>query len=186
MLFMVESDKFLILPGWQNSGPDHWQSHWEHDFSAQRVNQKDWIKPVCEEWLLALDNAIESTREPIVLICHSLGCLTVARWAQSFRTHHAKIKGAFLVSPPDLTQDGAPPELASFLLVPAIPLPFPSLVIGTSNDPWASMIYFEQIAKAWGSSFMNVGAKGHLGSDSTVANWPEGKKLLSEFLASLA
>ncbi|WP_204314112.1 alpha/beta hydrolase, partial [Klebsiella aerogenes] len=25
----MKSERVLLLPGWQNSGPDHWQSRWE-------------------------------------------------------------------------------------------------------------------------------------------------------------
>ena len=33
----------LIVPGWQGSGPDHWQSRWERSLStARRVQQADW------------------------------------------------------------------------------------------------------------------------------------------------
>jgi predicted alpha/beta hydrolase family esterase len=36
----------LILPGWQNSGPDHWQSRWEALYGYQRVQQHDWMRPL--------------------------------------------------------------------------------------------------------------------------------------------
>ena len=42
----------LIIPGWTNSGPDHWQTHWQRELAeATRVEQRDWNLPVREEWV---------------------------------------------------------------------------------------------------------------------------------------
>lgn len=36
----------LIVPGYGNSGPEHWQSRWQQRIpSARRVEQKEWAKP---------------------------------------------------------------------------------------------------------------------------------------------
>lgn len=33
----------LIVPGLFDSGPDHWQSHWQRALpTAERVEQSDW------------------------------------------------------------------------------------------------------------------------------------------------
>ena len=34
-----------LLPGWQNSGPTHWQSHWEREHGDMRLEQHDWERP---------------------------------------------------------------------------------------------------------------------------------------------
>ena len=36
----------LLLPGWQGSGPDHWQSRWEQLHGHLRVEQHDWQRPL--------------------------------------------------------------------------------------------------------------------------------------------
>ena len=182
---MSNSSTFLILPGWQNSGPQHWQTHWERDFSGQRVLQTNWHEPVRKDWVTTLDQAIAAAPKPVILIAHSLGCLTVAHWAQTSQTDHSKIKGALFVCPPDLSQSGTPLELHSFRPVPRDPLPFASALIGTPNDPWGSITYFEHTAKDWGSIFFNVGPLGHLGGDSAVRDWPLGKTILAQFLATI-
>ena len=32
----------LLLPGWQNSDPEHWQSRWERRYGYHRLEQHDW------------------------------------------------------------------------------------------------------------------------------------------------
>ncbi len=66
----------LIVPGIGNSGPKHWQTLWERQHSDwRRVQQRDWDRPICEEWVRRLDDAIRPLSTPPVLIAHSLGCL---------------------------------------------------------------------------------------------------------------
>ena len=90
----------LILPGFGNSGETHWQSLWEQKQSDfKRVVQKDWLCPVCHEWVLALENALKETNSDVVLVAHSMACLVLAQWASN--KHHASIKGALIVAPPD-------------------------------------------------------------------------------------
>ena len=36
----------VIVPGWQDSGPEHWQSRWAKSLkTARRVVQDDWDNP---------------------------------------------------------------------------------------------------------------------------------------------
>ena len=47
----VNEVDILIVPGYQGSGPDHWQTRWEQKLStAHRVEQAEWSKPVREDW----------------------------------------------------------------------------------------------------------------------------------------
>ena len=41
----MSPEDVLILPGWQNSSPDHWQSRWEARYGYRRVEQHDWMHP---------------------------------------------------------------------------------------------------------------------------------------------
>ena len=53
----------LILPGYDNSGPGHWQSLWENTHSEyRRVQQRSWTAPVCDDWYMAPDDACELAR----------------------------------------------------------------------------------------------------------------------------
>ena len=94
----------LIVPGMDNSGPQHWQTLWErqrHD--CLRVELGMWDRPHRNTWANQLNHAIRAANRPVVLVAHSLGCLTIAWWAQLEQAEaHAKVAGALLVAPPDV------------------------------------------------------------------------------------
>src|SRR5438067_596679 len=72
----------LILSGLWNSGPQHWQTHWESAFPAwRRVAHRDWISPERDEWVAELDAAIAACEGRPILVAHSLGCMLTAQWA---------------------------------------------------------------------------------------------------------
>lgn len=50
----------LVLAGLYNSGPDHWQSHWEAAFpNMRRVQQDDWDRSVYADWARPLYEEID-------------------------------------------------------------------------------------------------------------------------------
>lgn len=170
----------LILPGWQNSEPEHWQSLWEaaHPEYA-RVPQQEWERPERDDWVETLDFTVEALPAPPVIVAHSLGCIAVAHWGAS--AQHA-VRGALLVAPPDLDRPDVPPELTSFAPVPLKRLPFPTIVVASTDDPYCSVQRAQQFAQAWGSRFVSVGPKGHISTGAGYGPWPEGERLLSELL----
>jgi hypothetical protein len=55
----------LIIPGYTNSGPGHWQSRWEAKLStARRVEQAEWTKPVREDWIARIAEEVNAFRCP--------------------------------------------------------------------------------------------------------------------------
>jgi uncharacterized protein len=48
----------LLLPGWLNSGPTHWQSLWQARRGYTRVEQHDWQRPLRGDWQARLDEVI--------------------------------------------------------------------------------------------------------------------------------
>ena len=167
----------LILPGFGNSGEAHWQSLWEQSQSDfKRVVQKDWFHPVCEEWVLSLENALKQTNSEVVLVAHSMACLVVAQWASN--KNHAVIKGALLVSPPNANRTAFPKDAIGFDQIPSSRFDFPSIVVASTNDEYATLEYAQKLAKSWGSEFVNVGAKGHINANSALGFWDEGWDLL--------
>ena len=168
----------LILPGIGNSGPAHWQSLWETtNPNFVRVQQRDWDRPVCEEWLGVLEKSAARSGVGTVLVAHSLACLLVAHWAA--RTH-LKVKGALLVAPPNPDGLNFPKEAVGFSPLPIKPFTFPSIVVASSNDPYASPEYAKACALAWGSRFVSAGAVGHINASSGLGQWREGFALLRE------
>jgi predicted alpha/beta hydrolase family esterase len=129
-----------------------------------------------------LDRTVSSLSEKAILVAHSLGCLAVAWWAAGQPDCGQLVRGAMLVSPPDL--DSAPgclPALASFTRLAPARLPFPSLVIASENDPYARIEASARLAREWGSEFVNAGAVGHINADSGHGPWPEGERYLRQF-----
>ena len=169
----------LVLPGYGDSGPDHWQSRWEAaDSRLRRVVQRDWLEPKLDDWLAALDRAGAACASPPVLAAHSLGCVLVAH---SVQRAGLRVAGALLVAPVDIDAT-APmvPEVASFAPVPLIRLPFPTIVVSSDDDIHVSRERAQAFARAWGSRFVGLTNAGHINGDSGFGDWPEGRALLDE------
>ena len=173
--------RILLLPGWLDSGPGHWQSRWEALYGDQRVQQDDWEWPRRGDWMARLEEVILESEEPAVLVAHSLGCQLVAAWAAHSR-HVARVRAALLVAVPDTERDDMPPNLFNWRPIVREPMPFASLVVTSSDDPYGSLERTEQIASAWGSASFSIGERGHINGDSALGDWPQGRALLHELL----
>jgi predicted alpha/beta hydrolase family esterase len=170
----------LIVPGYSNSGPRHWQSHWERLLpGARRVQMPDWDAPELEAWVASLDAAIAACGEPPVLVTHSLGGTTAAHWAAR---HRRPVRGALLVAPPDLEHPDVPAPILGFAPTPRQRLPFPSLLVASRDDPYATFERSEALARDWGSRLEDAGPSGHINSDSGLGDWPRGQALLDSLL----
>jgi predicted alpha/beta hydrolase family esterase len=170
----------LILPGINGSGPQHWQTYWEKaNPEYRRVVERDWTHPVCDEWMQPLENAVKTFGPGTVLVAHSLACLQVAHWAQQTTL---RIRGAFLVAPPDPENPNFPDTVSGFSPAPLRKLPFPSMLVASSNDPYGDLGFSLRLAEAWGSKFVNIGPAGHINADSGLGDWLEGYQLFRSFL----
>jgi prephenate dehydrogenase len=169
----------LVVPGWQNSGPLHWQTLWEQQNPIfLRVQQRDWDTPHREWWLQRITEEVRQAPAPIVFAAHSLGCIAVAHWVEQAQAELGKIKGALLVAPADVDRGDSPVQLNDFRPVPKHLLPFPSIVVASHDDPYLAMERAREMARTWGSRFVDAGAAGHINGDSGLGDWPEGKRLL--------
>lgn len=174
----------LVLPGYGDSGPEHWQSLWEAaDPRFRRVAQRDWLEPKLDDWLAALDREVSACPTPPVLVAHSLGCVLVAHWVK--RTGRT-VAGALLVAPADADSLADVLEVVgSFRPVPLIRLPFRSIVVASDDDAYAPRERAEAFARAWGSRFVGLSGVGHINSDSGLGEWPEGRALLDDLLRAV-
>lgn len=171
---------YFIVPGLGNSGPEHWQTYFEKSGSNfQRINQKEWDAPKCEDWIATIDKAI-SNYDPstIVLIAHSLGCATVAHWATNY---NRQIKGALLVAPSDLEAQHYTFPATGFAPIPLKKLIFKTIVIASEDDVWVTFERAKFFANHWGSEFINIGKAGHINVASGYTNWEEGLEILRSF-----
>ena len=173
----MEDTIILNVPGLYNSGPEHWQSQWERDDPERfrRVRQKEWDKPSAKDWIAELDRAVLAAGPDVVLTGHSLGCCAIALWAKK---HKRTIRGALLVAPSDTERPTYPKGTRGFKPMPLSPLPFPSVVVASTNDPYVSVARAKKFAKAWGSRLVSIGEAGHINSDSGHGPWREGLLLL--------
>jgi prephenate dehydrogenase len=169
----------LVLPGWQNSGPQHWQTLWEQqDPIFLRVQQKEWNRPAAEAWIRKIGEEVVHAPAPIVFAAHSLGCIALAHWCQTHPAEITKIKGALLVAPSDVERKDTPPQITGFTPIPRDPFPFPTIVVASRNDPYLTLTRARELARLWGSKFIDIGPAGHINGDSGLGDWPEGKRLL--------
>lgn len=168
--------RLLVVPGLWNSGPKHWQSQWEaNDPSVVRVVQRDWETPRREDWVAAVEEAVARTGPEIVLAAHSLGCATLAFWALETRL---RARGLLLVAPSDTEASKYPNGPVGFAPMPLRRLPFPSIVVTSSNDEYVTPERARAFASAWGAELIDAGALGHINSDSDLGVWPLGQQLV--------
>jgi predicted alpha/beta hydrolase family esterase len=169
--------RVLLLPGWLDSSPAHWQSRWEALHGDTRVQQSDWLWPKRGDWMARLEEVLLEDERPALLAAHSLGCQLVAAWA-AHSQHTARVMGALLVAPPDLEREDMPPNLLPWRPIVRSRLPFAATVVTSRDDPFCAPDRSAQMAKAWGASVVTIGAKGHINGESGLGDWPEGRASL--------
>jgi len=186
---MTSTPTILIVPGLRDHVDDHWQTLLERRLpNAHSVPPLTHGKLDCAARVAALDAAFARIDGPVVLVAHSAGVMIAAHWAQRHPQHQRRIRGALLATPPDFDvplPDGYPtPDVLlqhGWLPVPHVRLGFPSIVAASSNDPLAAIERVAELAKSWGSRFVDIGAAGHLNPASGYGEWP----LADEFIAEL-
>ena len=170
----------LLLPGWHNSGPDHWQSHWERRHGYLRVQQHDWETPLRGDWMIQLDTVVQQ-HPRVVLVAHSLGCILVAAWAQHSR-HTDRVQAALLVAPGDVERTDLREQMPGWAPIARQRLPFAATLVGSRNDPYCSHERARGLASDWGARWVDLGDAGHINADSGLGDWPQGHALLQELM----
>lgn len=166
----------LIVPGLNGSGPDHWQSWWQAIAPASvRVVQDDWANPDLDQWSQRVAESLQQQTQPVWLVAHSFGVLASVHAAYRFPE---KVAGAFLVAPAD------PEKFGLSTKMPLSSLPFPSLLVASSNDPWLKLMNASYWSGAWGSHLVNLGQVGHINPESGFGPWVEGYNLFRRFVRS--
>ncbi len=178
----------LIVPGLRGSGPDHWQTWFEHRIgNAVRVEQSNWCEPVLEVWAGNVRRAIDRAKGPIWMVGHSFGCLAAMT---AVLDRGDRIAGALLVAPADpdrFTPNGLRDNNESTTFAPSIlrllpdrQVGFPSVLIASQNDPWLGLMSAAYLADRWGSRLLNIGNAGHINVDSGHGPWPQGLAIFRE------
>lgn len=172
----MERAQILIVPGWRDSEPAHWQSLWAARLpGARRVVQSDRQFPCRQEWVDQLSTEIRSSRQRrVVLVAHSLGCIAAAHLPAEVA---ARVDAALLVAPADPERRA---QLADFAPVPHQRLPYRSTLVASSNDPYCPVRLAGAYARAWGSRFVRLENAGHINVASGFGEWPQGLQLLAQ------
>ena len=143
----------LLLPGWQNSDADHWQSRWEQAHGYQRVQQHNWQQPLRGDWTVQLNEAVLAAPTAVVL-----------------------------VAPGDVEQADLRQHLPGWVPIARQRLPFAAVVVGSQNDPYCRLARAQQLAADWGAQWVDAGAAGHINSASQLGDWPQGHALLQDLV----
>jgi len=172
--------KYFTIPGYGGSSEEHWQTYFERSLpNCERIEQANWDKPECSEWVKTVADKITAWKDSdIIIIAHSLGCITLAHWVDRFQR---KVKAALLVAPPDL--ESQTDNLHDFKPTPLIRLPFPTILVASDNDPWCPKEKAELLANHWGSQFILLEQAGHINAQAGFGKWDEGLELVNRLAA---
>jgi uncharacterized protein len=170
---------FLILHGWQGSGPGHWQS-WLAGRLRERGERVSYPQlpepgaPRLDRWLGALDE--ELAREPggMVVLCHSLACVLWLQHAR--RSTAAPAERVLLVAPPSPSADL--PGVHGFFPLAVEPeevarAASSTQIVASDDDPYCP----EGVERLYGEPLdlpvCMVEGGGHLNPDAGYGPWPE-------------
>ncbi len=163
----------LFVPGLSGEDPDHWMSRWQGRLKTARriASDSDDISSLTSA--VAAELAGEGIR-PAILVGHGAGVHAIAQAARTGDV--SRVRGAFLVNPSTAWNLPAPSR---------DPLPFPSLMVVSRDDPYASFEEMQDIGFDWGAHIVDAGAVGRVDSSSGHGPWPEGLMRFGAFLARL-
>jgi predicted alpha/beta hydrolase family esterase len=186
----VTPPTLLFVPGLRDHVEDHWQTIYARKVpGAATVPPLETDKLSCAARVEALQAALNRIDGPVVLVAHSAGVMITAHWAQKYSR---PIHGALLAAPADLEcplPQGYPQleTLAEhgWLPIPREPLPFPSIVAASTNDPLARLERVDWMAQTWGSRLVVVGAVGHLNPAAGFGEWAEAESLVQQLCAPI-
>lgn len=172
----------VVVPGINGSDADHWQSLWERSSAGwKRISPASWDEPEVDDWIAALDAEVGDGKP--ILVTHSLGCLVAAKWSFA---NAGRVAGMFLVAVPDpfgpnYSDDG--PRFGDDVYGR---IPFPTLLVTSSDDPYCTLERSQHFADRWGATRIDIGPRGHINSSSGLGAWQEGRNLLAAFGAGLS
>jgi uncharacterized protein len=176
----------VLVPGLRGHVKDHWQTRLAASLpGARTVPPLGRADPSLLARVTLLDRVVEEVPGPVVLVAHSAGALVTVHWAARYSP--TRVVGALLATPPVFATE-LPPEYPSiqrlrahgWLPVPRSPLPFPSIVAASSNDPLGNPVRLRSLAASWGSRWHDLGAVGHLNPASGYGDWPGAVELIGQ------
>ena len=176
----------VLVPGLRGHVEDHWQTHLAASLPGART-----VRPLgrtdagLQARVTLLDQVVQDVAGPVVIVAHSAGVLVTVHWAAQYSP--TRVVGALLATPPAFATP-LPSEYPSieelrahgWLPIPRRPLPFPSILAVSTDDPLGNPVRMRALANAWGSRTQSLGAVGHLNPASGYGEWPQALELIAE------
>ena len=169
----------VIVPGVGGSEHAHWQSWLQRQLmSCSRVQQKDWNKPILQDWISEFVNTVRPIQGNIQIVAHSFGCLTTVAALAQHPELNQKIKNLILVAPANPARFGE----AGFArdsqqdyqgYFHQLNIAVPTTLLISENDPWLNFEDAQCLAQAWKLNPINLGQVGHINVASGFGPFPE-------------
>jgi uncharacterized protein len=179
MAFKGDPVRLLVIPGLNDSGPEHWQSWLQGHFSrrAVRVEQSDWASADLAHWAQGIEMTLaRHPKSRWVAVAHSFGCLALLRFlAQGGEGIHSTL----LVAPADPAKFGVAAKL------PQAQLRIPSVLLASETDPWMRFESAAAWARVWGSQLVSLGDAGHINAEAGFGPLPTAKSLVEQMIQRL-
>jgi uncharacterized protein len=171
---------FLILHGYEGSGPEHWQS-WLADRlirAGERVAYPDLpdpYEPSLPAWRRALATQLRALHGELTVVAHSLACILWLHHCEAPVIGDARAARVLLVAPPSIA--GAPEPIRSFFPVPVDPASVAAAaehtrLVCSADDPYcpegAAVLYGEPL----GIEVDLLDGAGHVNPEAGFGPWP--------------
>lgn len=158
---------YLILHGYQGSGPGHWQT-WlaarlrAGDAAVHYPDLPDADHPDLGAWLDRLAGELDAIAGSPIVVCHSLACLL---WLHHVAGGGKPAERVLLVAPPSPT--GVPDVLAGFFPVPTGGMANCRIVC-SDDDPYCP----EGATSLYPGPADVLHGQGHINPDAGYGAWP--------------
>ena len=181
MAFHGDRARVLVIPGLNDSGPDHWQSHLQAHFRhAVRVRQTDWATPDLSAWAARIDATLAALPPARwVAVAHSFGCLALLHHLHAREPNgpgRAGVQSALLVAPAD------PDKFSVAAQLPQCHPGIDTVLVASETDPWMTYPQARGWARTWGSRLINLGDAGHINVASGFGPLPLATSLTRQLI----
>jgi predicted alpha/beta hydrolase family esterase len=171
---------FLILHGYEGSGPEHWQS-WLADrlrAAGERVAYPDLPdphNPSLPAWRAALATELRTLHGELTVVAHSLACILWLHHCDAPVLGDARAARVLLVAPPSIA--GAPRPIRSFFPVALDPGRLAAAaeetrLVCAPDDPYcpedAAVVYGDPL----GLEVDVLAGAGHINPEAGYGPWP--------------
>ena len=132
----------LVVPGEDRSERLEWR---QRHARAPRAVPPPGAGPDRNRWAASVATSLEAFREAPLVLAHGFGVLATLRATSLFERC---VAGAVLVAPAD------PDDYGVLARLPATPLPYPTLLVASRDDPGIKLTKAGALATRWGSQFV--------------------------------